>query len=120
MTRLSAFTLFFAMLLVSCTHYFYSTNLNSLQLGTTKAEFLEFFGKGAEPPLVRAAQIGRDSVLTEVVTLNLLTPGASYATQYWFVFRAGRLAQWGRPEDWQAVAGRYEVSFNPGPSVRPD
>lgn len=110
-------------------HLFLVSNLNSLSLGWTKQEFLQNFSAdgpgctggiwaGCDGAIVRAAQVGKDGVLTEVLTVNM-APLDFSTVQHWFLFRNNVLVQWGRPEDWQAVSARYEVNFNPGPAVRP-
>ena len=103
--------------------YYLDTNLNSVPIGLTKADFLSTYSgtctgrPSCNSAVVRAAQKGSDGLLVEVLTLEMLNT-SSQKTDYWFVFKNSILVQWGRPEDWQAVAGKYEVSFNPGPSVR--
>ena len=108
-------------LTVGCSRYYLESNLNTIPIGLTKAEFLSTYNGascgGCKSAVLRAAQKGSDGILVEVLTLEMLG-SASVATDYWFVFKNSVLVQWGRPEDWQQVAAKYEVSFNPGPSVR--
>jgi hypothetical protein len=107
----------------SNTSGYLSSSLNSVQIGWSKAQFLQFFPGGAETilppeaPILRASQRQGDGQIVEVFTLPISSP-RDYMVDYWFVFRGGRLEQWGRPEDWQQVSGRYEISFNPSASVR--
>jgi hypothetical protein len=114
--------------LVACNGpWFYnSANLNVLPLELTKDAFFQRFpgqctGNGVVrtcmSPILRAAQRSSDGSITEVITLDLMDQNKQ-VLQHWFVFKNGTLKQWGRPEDWQQVASRYEVTFNPNPSVR--
>jgi hypothetical protein len=108
--------------LAGCTTTFLNSSLNNIELETSKAQFFAYWQSGCKGgtcdlPIVRAAKTTSDGLLTEVVTIVLVDNSAN-RTEHWFVFKAGRLKQWGRPEDWQQVAARYEVAFNPTPSVR--
>jgi len=71
----------------------------------------------AEPAILRASQQQRTGELIEVFTMNMAEP-STQVTNYWFVFTSGRLNQWGRPEDWQQVSGRYDINFNPAAGIR--
>jgi hypothetical protein len=53
-----------------------------------------------------------------VVAVPLSANGNDHEDEYLFVFRNGRLEQWGKPDDWQRVASRYQIDFNPAPAVR--
>lgn len=119
------------MVSVGCTStgptYYYSSGLNNMQTGWTKARFLHYWSGGHETtvrPLLRASQRQQDGRVVEVFTLPMSEPSANryvsgnVIVNYWFIFRDDRLVQWGRPEDWQQVSGRYEIAFNPGASVR--
>jgi hypothetical protein len=114
-----------SLVVLGCGRYYLDTNLNSMSVGLTKDAFLQTYGgtcsgrvNACKPAIVRAAQRQSDGSLLEVLTLEMINTSGSVSTDYWFVFRDSRLVQWGRPEDWQQVSGKYEISFNPGPSVR--
>ena len=32
-------------------------------------------------------------------------------TSYWFLFEAGRLVTWGRPDEWRVTASRYKLDL---------
>lgn len=108
---------------LGCTGYYYTRNLNTWSVGQAKQEFLTTYPerrcgvatcRGFE---VRAAQRQTDGSLVEVGSLLLSADKGSTATEYWLLFRDGKLVQWGRPEDWQAVAARYQISFTPSVSA---
>ncbi len=103
---------------IGCASNYLSTGLNNVQIGWSKSQFLQYFnGQKATPPILRASQQQSNGQIVEVFTLPMMEP--NYDTvSYWFVFQGDRLVQWGRPEDWQQVSGRYEISFNPASSVR--
>jgi hypothetical protein len=110
-----------SLVVLGCSRYYLETNLNVMSVGLTKAEFLQTYGgtcdgrmNACKPAIVRAVQRQKDGSLVEVLTLELINSSGSASTDYWFVFRDSRLVQWGRPEDWQQVAARYEISFTPG------
>ena len=118
-----------ALLLAGCVMvqpYFPQQNLNRLSIGLTKEQFFAWWGDGkscatfmvsfgCDTPSTRAAQVGADNVLTEVVTMNLASSDSCcIPVEFWFLFRGNKLVQWGKPEDWQKVSGRYEISFSPG------
>ena len=121
--------LLLVLLLVGCVmpRYYIDANLNSLQLDMSKQAFLANFSGSCQSsvpcatPILRAAQRGSDGSVVEVLTMQMLyrpVGTSGDVIDYWFVFKGGLLKQWGRPEDWQQVASRYEITFNPGPSVR--
>ena len=114
--------LFVIVLMSSCTSSYNVRSVNNIQIGWSKAQFLRFYPRGTyflapEPPILRASQEQEDGQLVEVFSIPLMLPNYS-SVDYWFVFRGNRLVQWGRPEDWQQVSGRYEILFNPSASVR--
>lgn len=117
--------LFVGFLLISCTNSsgYMASNLSRVQIGWSKAQFLQFFPGGTssilpeEAPVLRASQRQSDGQVVEVFTMPLSSP-RDYMVDYWFIFKGDQLVQWGRPEDWQQVSGRYEISFNPSASVR--
>lgn len=106
-----------------CTSYYYQSNLNRLSPGTAQQQFLQSFaGKHGLTTTVGATvraskMVGPDRI--DVVTLPLSQDGTRNPVEYWFVFKNATLVQWGRPEDWKAVAATYQVDFNPAPGVRP-
>jgi hypothetical protein len=108
----------FILLLAGCATKFLSNSLNGVQMGWSKGQLLQYFSKDVGvPPILRASQQQSNGQVVEIFTLPLIEP--NYDTvNYWFVFKGGRLVQWGRPKDWQSVSGRYEISFNPEASVR--
>lgn len=105
-------------LVAGCASNYLSNNLNNVQIGWSKSQFLQYFpGDKVVPPILRASQKQTDGQVVEIFTLPMMEP--NYDTvNYWFVFKGGQLVQWGRPEDWQKVSGKYEISFNPAASVR--
>ena len=116
--------LFIIVLISSCVggNYYSESNLNSISIGVSKEAFLQTYsGGGSEDTngaILRAAQRQDNGELIEVLTLEMIVADASSTVDYGFVFKEGLLVQWGRPEDWQQVSGRYEISFNPSASVR--
>jgi hypothetical protein len=112
-------TLFMSMTGSGCATYFYTSSLNTLQPGTTSSDFLAQFTdgiSGTQSPIRRAMQQQPDGSVVEVFTMPLVDPGR-YTIEYWFLFKSGRLIQWGQPEDWRQVSGRYEISYNPSAAV---
>lgn len=105
-------------ILAGCTSYYYESNLNTLHQGITEQSFLSAYhakhGLSEVPGAsVRAAKVvGGDTL--HVVTVPLSANGSDHEAEYWFLFKNGRLEQWGKPEDWQAVSARYEIAFTPG------
>lgn len=122
------FSLASTLVMMACfPNYWPDSNLNNMRLSITKDEFISYWGDGKKctnliwgacaGPVLRAARMSSGNVLTEVLTLQFTSSGSNEGVEHWFVFQNGRLVQWGKPQDWQAVAARYEVSFTP--SVRP-
>jgi hypothetical protein len=105
----------------SSTWYYHESNLNRLSVGAPKENVLALFPGGERDGhqwmgmQIRAARKTDSGTLLEVGEVPLMHEVAKNVTQYWFVFEDGRLAQWGRPEDWRAVSGRYDIHFNPSP-----
>lgn len=110
--------------IVGCAQQYYlKSNLNHISLGQTKERILSTFPghqtllSGNIPGMeMRAAQRSSNGKLIEVGEV-LLTDGVTPTVSHWFMFEEGLLVQWGRPEDWKKVSARYEINFNPSPSV---
>src|SRR5215471_13250740 len=107
------------------TWYYYESNLNRLSVGMSKDSLLTAFrggevdGKLQSGMQIRAAKRTDSGDLLEVGQMILMDEtNTQRKVPYWFLFKNGRLAQWGRPDDWRAVAARYEIDFNPGVGVR--
>ena len=101
--------------------YYLRSSLNQLSLGQTKEKTLSMFSRqqsaGGTPGMeIRAAQRSSSGKLLEVGEV-LLTDGVTSPVSHWFMFEDGLLVQWGRPEDWNKAAARYDINFNPLPGV---
>lgn len=103
------------------TWYYYRSNLNSLSIGTEKAELLaqwsSTIGEHPASPLIIRATKEINSELIEIGELRMMDRATKRKTNYWFLFVNGKLSQWGEPRDWKEVKNRYEITFNPTPSV---
>ena len=113
------------LLLVGCATdllYYTKSNLNYLTLGQTKEKTLSMFpGERSSNRVIpgmeiRAAQRSSSGKLLEVGEV-LLSDGVTPTVSHWFMFEDGLLVQWGRPEDWNKAAARYDINFNPSPGV---
>lgn len=99
------------------------TSLRSLTLGEPKAAVLATFGEhdrdGQNASIAVVAmrmRIGERTGagdLLEIGEVPLIDRSSGRVTYYWVLFENGRLAVWGRPEDWRLVAGRYPIRFRP-------
>jgi hypothetical protein len=99
------------------------TSLRSLTLGEPKAAVLATFGehdKNAQnkpvPVVAMRMRMGERTGagdLLEIGEVPLIDRSSGRVTYYWVLFENGRLAVWGRPEDWRLVSGRYPIGFRP-------
>jgi hypothetical protein len=99
--------------------------LASLTLGEPKDAVLAAFSDqdrdGRNKPIrvagmrMRAVQRTADGNLLEIGEVPLIDRNSGRVTHYWVLFQNGRLAVWGRPEDWRLVSGRYPIRFKPSP-----
>ena len=98
------------------------SSLNQLSVGMSKDEVLRLYPdqwtdssgtrRNVEGMQTRSARTN-DGRKLEVGELRLNT--GTNNVPYWFLFENGRLIQWGRPGDWQAVSKRYHIDFNAAP-----
>jgi hypothetical protein len=98
-------------------------SLRSLSLGEPKATVLAMFGerdRNAQdkpvPVVAMRMRIGERTGagdFLEIGEVPLIDRSSGRVTYYWVLFENGRLAVWGRPEDWPLVAGRYPIRFSP-------
>ena len=109
----------------SGTWYYLESTLNKLSVGASKDSLLTAFrggevnGHQTSGMQIRAAKRTDSGDLLEVGQLVLMDEtNKERKVPYWFLFKNGKLVQWGRPEDWRAVAARYEIDFNPRIGVR--
>lgn len=124
---LRAIGLLSLIILTSCSStgpwYWKQSSLNSLSLGMSKESLLQTYpgaaqdGRQVTGMQIRAARKTDRGTLLEVGEVPLIQDVNQTITSYWFLFEDGRLVQWGRPEDWRAVSARYDIHFNPSPSV---
>jgi hypothetical protein len=101
--------------------FYLKNNLNTISIGQTKEKVLAMFPgekrKGGAPGLeMRSAQRSTSGQLVEVGEV-MLTDGVTPSVMHWFMFEDGIMTQWGRPEDWNKAAVRYEMLINPPPGV---
>jgi len=99
------------------------TSLRSLSLGESKAAVLATFGEHDRdaqnkpiPVVAMRMQIGERTGagdFLEIGEVPLIDRSSGRVTYYWVLFENGRLAVWGRPEEWGLVAGRYPIRFRP-------
>ena len=110
-----------AILLTACSAVYYAeTNINSVSIGTSKDTLMRAWpAKGDIPGLsIRAARRTASGTLLEVGEIPMVSDekersGTRKIRTYWFLFEDGKLAQWGRPEDWRETSKRYDIHFNP-------
>ncbi len=100
--------------------FYQRISLNKISIGQTKGQVLAYYqgqAVGNVPGMeMRASQKNASGKLIEVGEV-LLTDGVTSTVSYWFIFENGILVQWGRPEDWQQAATRYEINYNRPPGV---
>jgi hypothetical protein len=102
----------------SCAYSYSAGALNQLALGTTKQQFVSTYTqKAMQAPVARASKLVEGDTI-DVLTMPIQSPDRKTA-DYWFVFRNGRLTQWGRPEDWKNVAATYQIDLGALQGVRP-
>jgi hypothetical protein len=100
--------------------------LRSLSLGEPKEAVLATFSdrdRDARNKPIRVAgmrmrtqQRTADGALLEIGEVPVIDRNSGRVTYYWVLFENGRLAVWGRPEDWRLVSERYPIRFKPSPS----
>jgi hypothetical protein len=116
-----------ALLVIACASakpdVYLESNLNVLTVGAPKDAVLRHFGftnsdgRAVYGLRMRTARQSSNGRVIEVGEMPLLTQD-NQVIQYWFIFEDGRLAQWGRPREWQSAAARYQIEFNPSPVPR--
>lgn len=105
-------------MLAGCVSTYYARDLAGIPMGMSKAEFVRTFSHDRiTGPVPRASATTPDGVL-EVLAMPVRSSATAPEQEYWFLFRNGSLVQWGRPEDWQPVAARYQIQYNPPPAAR--
>lgn len=102
-----------------------NASLRFLTLGEPKeAVFATFGGRDRDAQnrsirvaamRMRAEQRTGAGDLLEIGEVPLIDRSSGRVTHYWVLFQNGRLAVWGRPEDWRLISGRYPISFKPAP-----
>lgn len=103
-------------------HYWKKLNLNNLQVGMSKSIILSAWSSRQEEPvaplIIRASKMvfNPNQELIEVGEMPMISAQGNI-TNFWFLFINGYLVQWGEPSDWKNVSARYEISYNPSPSV---
>jgi len=100
-----------------------ATSLRSLTLGEPKAAVLATFGEHDRDAQNKSVAVvamrmrigertGAGDFL-EIGEVPLIDRSSGRVTHYWVLFENGRLAVWGRPEEWRLVAKRYPIHFRP-------
>lgn len=96
-----------------------ASNLNRVQPGWTRDQFLNYWAQGkGKQPILRASKAAPGDTIA-VYTMPFRDGAMASDIEYWFLFKNSRLVQWGQPADWRQVAATYQIDFNPGPAVRP-
>jgi len=108
----------------TATFTYTETNLRNVQVGDSKERILGIFASKVTSEeitpgmTIRAARRDASGNLIEVGEVLLLNEEDIYKlTPYWFLFENGLLQGWGRPEDWRAFSGKYQIDFNPSTPV---
>ena len=100
--------------------------LTTIRAGDAKEAVFELFGTTIERrngSLVRIEGMrlratGRSPHHAQVEVAEVRIGDTAAGSLYWFLFGDGRLVAWGRPEEWAAATGRYqvEIKYKPNPS----
>lgn len=100
--------------------------LTTIRAGDAKEAVFELFGTTIERrngSLVRVEGMrlratGRSPHHAQVEVAEVRIGDTAAGSLYWFLFGDGRLVAWGRPEEWAAATGRYqvEIKYQPNPS----
>ena len=100
--------------------------LTTIRAGDAKEAVFELFGTAIERrngSLVRIEGMrlratGRSPHHARVEVAEVRIGDTAAGSLYWFLFGDGRLVAWGRPEEWVAATGRYqvEIDYRPKPS----
>ena len=98
-------------------------SLRLLTLGEPKEAVLATFGdhdRDAQNRSIRVAAMRMRAEqrtgagdLLEIGEVPLIDRSSGRVTHYWVLFQNGRLAVWGRPEDWSLISRRYPIRFKP-------
>jgi hypothetical protein len=101
--------------------------LSTIRVGDAKEAVFELFGTAIERrngSLVRIEGMrlratGRSPHHAEVEVAEVRIGDTAAGSLYWFLFGDGRLVAWGRPEEWAAATGRYQVEIDYQPNRSP-
>ena len=101
--------------------------LTTLRVGDAKEAVFERFGTAIERrngSLVRIEGMrlratGRSPQHAQVEVAEVKIGDTAAGSLYWFLFGDGRLVAWGRPEEWAAASGRYQVEIDYQPNRSP-
>ncbi len=101
------------------------SSLKTLVIGQTKAAVVKTFGSRdvdpqgksttVAPIRMRAEQRVANGDLFEIGEVFLVEGTSGRVTPYWFLFKNGELAMWGRAEDWARVKEGVPIHFEPSP-----
>jgi len=102
--------------LVGCggPYYWYKSNLNTMKIGQTKKDlFLKYNQDSRAIPMQIRSTKKVNGELIEIGEMPMIdSRGGSNIKTYWFLFKNGKLQQWGRPDDIKNITQRYEVNVN--------
>jgi hypothetical protein len=101
--------------------------LSTIRVGDAKEAVFERFGTAIERrngSLVRIEGMrlratGRSPNHAQVEVAEVRVGDTAAGSLYWFLFGDGRLVAWGRPEEWAAATGRYQVEIDYQPNRSP-